>query len=100
MYRLVRTDPPDHTDFRSQRAENPNRHFNVPECIARGVSVFSDQNVAGDLLRLPSQRGKLICELTLDNGAGFILKTGRPSHFTWWPFAEFDIVGNSQVFIL
>ncbi len=99
MYRLVRTDPPNEMDFRSQRAEKLNQHFTVPECIARGISVFSDQNVARDLLRLRSQRGKLICKLTLENGAGFILKTGRPTHFTWWPFAEFDVVGNSQVLI-
>ena len=97
VYRLVRTDPPLDGDFRSQRAENPSRRFNVSECMARGVSVFSDADVARDILRLRSQRGKLICELTLNKGAGYILNTGRKSHFTWWPLADFHVFNSCRV---
>ena len=97
VYRLVRTNPPLDGDFRSQRAENPARQFNVSECMVRGVSVFSDVGVARNLLSLRSQRGKLICELSLHKGAGYILNTGRKSHFTWWPLADFEVLNSCRV---
>ena len=76
-------------DFRSQRAQKPNNQFSVPECQARGLSAFSDVREAEKQLRRPNHKGKLICRVTLDS-AGHILKTGRKSHFTWWPLADFD----------
>ena len=40
VYRLVRNNPPTDDDFRSQRAEQPDRVFrNISECQARGLSV-------------------------------------------------------------
>ena len=42
VYRLVGGVPPTDDDFRSQRAEKPNAQFNVSECRARGVSVFTN----------------------------------------------------------
>ena len=35
VFRLVRTEPPTDDDFRSQRAEHPQRVFRVSECRAR-----------------------------------------------------------------
>ena len=97
VFRLVRTDPPTEEDFRSERAELPNNRFGASECMARGLSVFSNQNAARRLLRARRHRGKLICQITLDQSAGYILKTFGRSHFTWWPFADFDILGHCQV---
>ena len=39
-----------------------------------------------------------VCQVALDEGAGHIQKTGRdPYHFTWWPLANFDILGNCSL---
>lgn len=97
VFRLVRTDTPDDSDFRSKRAESPNNQFSVSECQARGLSVYSQVREARRQLKIPTLRGMLICQVTLDKGAGYILKTGRRSHFTWWPLADFDILDNCQV---
>ena len=41
-YRLVRNIPPIDDDFRSQRAEKPTAQFNVSECRARVMPVFTN----------------------------------------------------------
>ena len=93
VFRLVRGDPPKESDFSSQRAEKPQNQFNVPECVARGVSVFSELGEAKKQLMRPTHKGKLVCRITLNKGAGRIL-TGRKSHITWWPLADFDILNH------
>lgn len=97
VFRLVRTDTPDDSDFWSKRAQSPSNQFSVSECIAQGLSVYSQFRDARKQLKLPTLRGMLICQVTLDRGAGYILKTGRSSHFTWWPLADFDILDSCQV---
>ena len=98
-FRLVRTNPPTLDDFRSQRAEKPNRVFpDVTECQARGLSAFADRrDLVARALKLPSLRRRLICRVTLQAGAGRIQQTGQPSHHTWWPLAAFDILGHCTV---
>ena len=94
VFRLVRNTPPTLDDFRSQRAERPEAIFQVSECQARGLSVLADRSDSERALKLPVLRGRLICRLRLDVGAGRIQQTGRPSHHTWWPLAAFDIVAH------
>lgn len=94
VFRLVRGNPPTLDDFRSQRAEKPEAVFQVSECKARGVSVFADRRDSERALKLPTLRGRLICRLRLEAGAGRIQQTGRPSHHTWWPLAAFDILAH------
>lgn len=93
VFRLVRNDPPTDDDFRSQRAENPERPFH-DECRARGLSVHGDIRDSARTMKLPTQKGKRICRVELDIGAGSVQKTGRGSHQTWWPLAGFDIIAN------
>ena len=95
VFRLVRTNPPTDSDFRSQRAERPSHQFRgVTECQARGLSVFAARQDADRALRLPSLRGSLLCRVQLEAGAGHIQQTGRPSHHTWWPLAEFNVLAR------
>ena len=90
VFRLVRTNPPTDRDFRSQRAERPAHGFrSVSECRARGLSVFAARQDAERALKLPGLRGRLLCGV--EAGAGHIQQTGRPSHHTWWPLADFNI---------
>ena len=98
VYRLVRNNPPSDDDFRSQRAERPDRVFRpVTECQARGVSVFASLNIAEDLATRGSLHGRAVCQVILAPGAGRILPTGGRSHHTWWPLADYDILANCQV---
>lgn len=79
----------------SQRAEQPRRRFRgVSECQARGLSVFEKKEDCARAAKLPSLRGRSICGVELDQGAGRILQTGQGSHHTWWPFADFRIVDS------
>lgn len=98
VFRLVRTSPPAEEDFASQRAENPDRDFGkISECQARGLSVFAERGDSQKALKLPSLRGRLICRVILENGAGAIQQTGQRSHHTWWPLADFDILAHCVV---
>ena len=98
VYRLVRSNPPTGGDFRSQRAENPHRNFRrVTECQARGVSVFNNRRDAERQTEIPKLKGLAVCEVDLVAGAGRIKKTGRSSHYTWWPYAEYDILVNCRM---
>ena len=95
VFRLVRTNPPTDRDFRSQRAERPTRQFHgVTECRARGLSVSTVRHDAERALKLPNLRGRLLCSVQLEPGAGHIQQTFRPSHHTWWPLAEFNILAR------
>ncbi len=99
VFRLVRNDPPTDDDFMSQRAQRPNRRFRVSECQARGLSVHSDVNASRAIQKLPRMRmqGMKVCRVVLDSGAGRIQKTGGHYHYTWWPLANFDILGNCSM---
>ena len=98
VYRLVRSILPTDDDFRSQRAERPNRIFrDVTECQARGLSVFATRNVAERLSTSGRLQGLSVCQVTLVPRAGHIQPTGRRSHHTWWPLAGYDILANCQV---
>ena len=98
VYRLVRNNPPTDDDFQSQRAARPDRVFHdVTECQARGLSVFVSRNVAEQLSTTGSLQGTAVCQVTLTAGAGRIQPTGRRSHHTWWPLADYHILANCQV---
>ncbi len=98
VFRLVRTQPPTLADFNSQRAEKPQAVFHgVTECQALGLSVFTVRQDSEKALKLPGLRGRFVCRVRLGAGAGRIQQTGRPSHHTWWPLAEFDILAHSAV---
>lgn len=97
VFRLVWGDPPSDDDFKSQRAERPGNQFDVSECQARGLSVFSDARDAKKRLKLPKFKGRMLCTVTLDKGAGYIQRTNRMSHLTWWPLADFDILAACRM---
>ena len=99
VFRLVRTDPPTHNDFLSQRQEKPGKVFdNVTECQACGLSVFADKHDAvAKAQKLPHLKNRRICRVTLQAGAGRIQPTFQPSHHTWWPLAKFDILAHCAV---
>lgn len=95
VFRLARSNPPTDDDFRSQRAEKPDRKFRgVSECQAMGVSVYLDKRDCEDLRKLTHLKGMTVVCVDLLPGCGKILKTSSKSHYTWWPFADFNVVMN------
>jgi hypothetical protein len=97
VYRLVASFPPTDDDFRSQRDLKPVHVFrDIQECQARGLSVHLDIKDSVRTLKLPSQRGRTVCCVKLNSGAGRIMQTGKPSHHTWWPLRSFDILGSCK----
>lgn len=98
VFRLVRGNPATWDDFRSQRAEKPNRQFpGITECQARGLSVYVERKDCEKLLKLSHMRNRLVCRVCLDIGAGRMQQTFQPSHHTWWPLAAFDILARCGV---
>jgi len=93
VYRLVTSNPPTAEDFRSQRDLKPQATFHgITECQARGLSVHGERKDSEKAMKLPRLKGRLICRVALAAGAGTIQQTGNPSHHTWWPLAEFDVL--------
>ena len=84
VYRLVRNNPPTDDDFRSQLAERTDRIFrNITECQAHGLSIRTDLESTMELMRFRTMRGRMLCQVRLDNGAGRIMQTGedpQPRH--------------------
>lgn len=98
VFRLVRNRPPGDGDFRSQRAERPTASFiGVSECQARGLSVFGERRDCEKARMLPALKGRCVCRVRLESGAGRLQQTGRPSHHTWWPLAAFNILAHCEV---
>jgi hypothetical protein len=92
VFRLIRSNLPRLNDFRSQRAERPEAVFRISECLIRGLSVYGERADCEKTRKLPRFRNSFVCQLRLVMGAGRIQQTFQPSHHTWWPFAEFDIL--------
>ena len=95
VFRVVKTFPPTAEDFLSQRALKPDAIFrDVSECLARGLSVFLDRQDGEKLLKLPLFRGRKLATVRLTPCSGRIQQTFKPSHHTWWPLADYDILAH------
>ena len=98
VFRLVDSNPPTDSDFASPRALQPVKTFvGVTECRALGLSVHTELRDSKKALKLPTQRGRRVCRVRLGLGAGRIQQTGTPSHHTWWPLADYDILIRCEV---
>jgi hypothetical protein len=91
FYRLVGNIPPEERDFWSHRKLYPNKDFGLSECVIRACSVISNLDQCRILLKLPTQQGKLIVEITLPPESGLIKKTRKNQyHYSWWRKKDFD----------
>ncbi len=93
FFRLVENNPADKDDFASHRAVWPKKKFNVSECIARSLSIFSDVSGAEKIKKLPRHKSKSIVKFVLKKDMGLIEQTGRDKfHHSWWRNNETDIL--------
>lgn len=96
VFRLVDSNPPEDRDFWSWRAIHPKQFIDRDECTVRGVSVCSTRQAADNRKKLPNLKGKIICQVQLERGAGNILHE-REAHSTWWPLADFNILAHCTI---
>lgn len=96
LFRMVKTLPPTDEDFKSQRALRPNAKFDVSECLACGLSVDTERQGIEKTAKLPQFKKRRICAIRVGVGAGRLLQTFSSTHHTWWPLADFDILGNCE----
>ena len=83
---------------RQAPGEDPHRVFHrVTECQSHGVSVFADHRNAKRQTEIPRLKALAVCRVDLVTGAGRIQKTGRRSLYTWWPYADYDILANCRM---
>lgn len=89
-FRLAAQNPPNEEDYLSQREKYPKKKFNVNECRARSLSVFSERSECEIIKKLPPHHGKYIVAFRLFPGCGVIKKTGRSkAHYSWWVLSGF-----------
>ena len=98
MYRLIRGEIPTEEDFHSLRKRKPKAQFKTAsdKCNATGISLFSDPNWAKKRTSREMKNFQL-CRLRLQKGAGKIVKSYGPHHYTWWPSAEVDILRYCEI---
>ncbi len=61
--------------------------------------MFGERIAAQALTRRRNLKDMAICQLTLTEGAGHIMKTGGRSHHTRWPYAGYDILAACTMVI-
>jgi hypothetical protein len=105
VYRLAERTSFDERDFLSKREEYPNKQWDgVPECIAGGVSLYTEIAGIERLWRLiPAKRRKRkkVIQGNLQAQHGKMKNTPsklHKSHHTWWipvdakPWEEFELI--------
>jgi hypothetical protein len=90
VYRIVKNDPVQDSDFLSQFELG--KALNVDECFRRSLSVYTELADAEHRRRLTPRLGHLIAQATLDASHGKTLHTGgrKSSHTEWWPCEGID----------
>ena len=97
VYRVVKRNPPDASDFKSQAELK--RMLDGDSCLRHGLSVFSDSDEAQQAKKLFPKLGEFIACGYLGNSSDRILFTPThkfpQSHHTWWTPA---IIGRETIF--
>ena len=98
MFRLIQGSTPEESDFKPYICyQDKSRMSENTICRAHGISLFSAISSIKKLRKNAPYKKYSICEVVLTRKAGYILQTGNNvHHYTWWPFANFDILANSS----
>lgn len=94
VFRLVKESPPSAWDFQSHVTRWPNKYFS-DGCLARAISVSRTKEHAEMTAKLPlmKRHALRVCRVTLAAGAGAVLQTGAPDHFSWWQSRGYTLAG-------
>ena len=89
-FRLSTQNPPNESDYFSQRKIYPDKNFHVNECRARSLSIFNSKKECENIKRLPAHKDKFLISMRLYPECGMIQKTGKSqAHYSWWVQAGF-----------
>jgi hypothetical protein len=106
FYRVVKTNPPQPTDFRSvyeiypERARKAVEEGHQTKCETMGLSVYTDLCDAVACARKFRRLGKNIVRLSLTPDSGMEIHSqsrNYESHHTWWKPEGFDPIGQSRL---
>ena len=101
VYRFVRSNPPSSIDFCSNKERFPRKDYGEDDCIACGLSVFTDVNeVKIAQQHIPGMKSKLIAKINLMNDDGLILPSHSSycdSHHTWWKSPNFNPINRFTI---
>ena len=88
VFRLVKANPCCDSDFLSHLEVG--KMPDAPACLRCGLSVFGDDSDAAHMARKYPKIGHLIArgELSEAHGRAMLTTGQRPTHTTWWPYAE------------
>ena len=108
FYRVVKTDPPQPTDFRSVYEIDPRRARKIvaeghkTKCETMGLSVYANLSDAAGCVRKFRRLGEKIVRLSLTPDSGLEIHSPSrefESHHTWWKPEGFDPIGQSRLFL-
>lgn len=91
VFRLVRADPPDASDFVSFFDRSPLENWGARLCQAMGLSVYESLETCRRAARRSrSLRNRLPASADLAPHHGMLARTDtrNPGHLTWWLSAE------------
>jgi len=101
VYRLINGQVPKEYDFKPYRQLYPDRVFDIPECQACSLSVYTDKaDVVRLKKRIPATRNKKVACGSLNSSCGKLKPTPSKenSHHSWWvptdlqPWLTFETV--------
>jgi hypothetical protein len=97
FFRLVKKIPLEKSDFYSHKKLYPDRRSR-DQCIARGVSVFSDLTACKNAGKLPNLKHyTAIVKIRPPLHSGLVLQTGaQPTHYSWWLSKNYDPISDSK----
>ena len=101
-YHITKSFPPTDQDFKTQVQKNEKRAKKPPKqlCKASGLSVLKDISDVINIVDTFPENGSYILKGVIRYNIDGVVKqtpheTIRPSHHTWYPFADVD---ESEVF--
>ena len=93
LYRLIRSFPPEESDFDSQWLEHSEKQaeWENIECRAKGLSLFISLRVARQKAKGRRMLRKEVCAVKVTPESGLVEQTSG-FHFTWWPLKDCNIL--------
>jgi hypothetical protein len=90
VFRLVKSNPHEETDFRTHHESG--KLPNAPPCLRCGLSVFRSREDAEHQHRAYPKLGKYIAtgELQAEHGVTKLTEGRQPTHTTWWFYEGVD----------
>lgn len=101
LYRACDTDPPTAEDFTSHvesALPRKKKRADAKKCNHWGLSVWTSEEAAAHAQKLfdwLKPKHIFFAEVTAEDGK--LAQTGKPEHYTFWPFSGINLVGRFRL---